>query len=226
MYIKNQLILMTIKLRLDRKMKLHFKKIITALLLVFSTVIVTGCTSQTWQDTVIPSTISDSLPASVVAENSEVAKRVGITRLPLPGDATYVPFRSGNYLQAFLDMGLDARETTYGFVVFLPPSGHFDKNKTFVKSDLSSKIPLIVAEANKSYLSAHRIEVAGHADTPGSLAHNQSLSERRATEVMNDMISSGLSRQRVSTIGFGERLPLHNKNIHFNRRADIIFHNP
>jgi len=185
-------------------MKLHFKEIITK----------------------VPSTISDSLPASVVAENSEVARRVGISRLPLPGDATYVPSRTTNYVQAFLDMGLDARETTYGFVVFLPPSGHFDKNKTFVKSDLSSKIPSIVAEANKSYLSAHRIEVAGHADTPGSLAHNQSLSERRATEVMNNMISSGLARQRISTIGFGERLPLHNQNIHFNRRADIIFYHP
>jgi len=158
-----------------------------------------------------------------------VARRVGISRLPLPGDATYVPLptqRTANYIQPFLDMGLDARETRYGFVVFLPTSGHFDKNKTFVKSDLTSKIPLIVAEANKGYLSAHRIEIAGHADTPGSLAHNQSLSERRATEVMNDMISSGLSSQRISTIGFGERLPLHNQNIHFNRRADIIFHHP
>ena len=207
-------------------MKLHFKEIITKVVVLFSATIITGCASQTWQDAVIPSTISDTLPASIVAENSEVARRVGISRLPLPGDATYVPSRTTNYAQAFLDMGLDARETTYGFVVFLPPSGHFDTNKTFIKSDLSSKIPSIVAEANKSYLSAHRIEVAGHADTPGSLAHNQSLSERRATEVMNNMISSGLARQRISTIGFGERLPLHNQNIHFNRRADIIFYHP
>lgn len=205
----------------DRNVKLNIKMILNKVFLLFAAIALSGCTSKTWHDTVIPSTASDSRP--VVAGNAEVAKRVGVTTLPLPSDSTYI---SGNYLQAFLDMGLDARETRYGFVLFLPASGHFDNNKTFVKSDISSKIPLIVAEANKSYLSAHRIEVAGHADTPGSSAHNQSLSEKRANEVMNDMISSGLSKQRISTIGFGERLPLHNQNIHFNRRADLIFHNP
>ena len=202
-------------------MKLNFNIICGKIFLLCCAVALVGCASKTWHDTVIPSAQSGATP--VATGNSEVAKRVGVTTLPLPTDSTYV---SGNYLQAFLNMGLDARETEYGFVVFLPTSGHFDNNKIFVKSDISSKIPQIVAEANKRYLSAHKIEVAGHADAPGSSAHNQVLSEKRATEIMNDMISSGLSKQRISTVGFGERLPLHNQNAHFNRRADLIFHNP
>jgi len=207
-------------------MKLYSKQNIIKAFLLLTSVSLAGCSSsRTWHDTVVPSTISDTAPSS--SSNGDVARRVGISRLALPGDSTYVPTatRSG-YIQAFLDMGLDARETPQGFVVFLPQSGYFDKNKVFVKTDLTSKIPLIVAEANKSYLANHKIEVAGHADTPGTLPHNQKLSEKRAIEVMDDMLASGLSRNRISTLGFGERLPLHNQNIHFNRRADIIFSHP
>lgn len=203
-------------------MKSYFRKNVIKTFLLFSTLTLVGCTSDAWHDTVVPSTISDSLPTYV--SNNDVTKPNIVTTRPVPSHTTYV--ETSNYLQAFFDMGLDARETTYGFVVFLPSSGHFDNNKTVVKTDILSKLPQIVSEANKSYLSAHRIEVAGHADTPGSSAHNQSLSEKRATEVMNDMITNGLSSQRVSTIGFGERLPLHNQNRHYNRRTDIIFNHP
>ncbi|HSW14681.1 MAG TPA: OmpA family protein [Solimonas sp.] len=49
------------------------------------------------------------------------------------------------------------------------------------------------------------IHVVGHTDTTGSDAHNQSLSERRASSVASYMISNGLPAGRVREEGRGER---------------------
>lgn len=51
------------------------------------------------------------------------------------------------------------------------------------------------------------IEIQGHTDSRGSLAHNQGLSERRATAVSNYLISKEVSVGRLTVVGYGETLP-------------------
>lgn len=52
------------------------------------------------------------------------------------------------------------------------------------------------------------VEVAGHTDSTGSDAHNQGLSERRASSVASYLMSRGVVRQRLITVGMGESRPV------------------
>lgn len=52
------------------------------------------------------------------------------------------------------------------------------------------------------------VDVYGHADSVGSDAYNQDLSERRAMNVASVLISGGVIRQRVYVRGFGESRPI------------------
>lgn len=52
------------------------------------------------------------------------------------------------------------------------------------------------------------IDVNGHTDSTGSLAHNQALSERRAASVANFLGEQGVDQRRISTMGFGPNEPV------------------
>jgi outer membrane protein OmpA-like peptidoglycan-associated protein len=54
----------------------------------------------------------------------------------------------------------------------------------------------------------YRIE--GHTDAKGSIAYNQSLSERRAESVRNYLVTMGIREQRLVAVGFGKTRPLPN----------------
>ena len=51
---------------------------------------------------------------------------------------------------------------------------------------------------------ARSIRVTCHTDTTGSAAYNQALSERRAADVLNALVSRGISRNVISSQGLGE----------------------
>ncbi len=52
------------------------------------------------------------------------------------------------------------------------------------------------------------VDVYGHADSVGSDAYNQQLSERRAMNVASVLIQGGVIRQRIIAEGFGESRPI------------------
>jgi outer membrane protein OmpA-like peptidoglycan-associated protein len=68
--------------------------------------------------------------------------------------------------------------------------------------------------------------VEGFADSTGSSAHNQELSERRANAVRNSLREMGVSPERINTRGYGETLPVAANdtaaNRQLNRRVEIV----
>jgi len=50
--------------------------------------------------------------------------------------------------------------------------------------------------------------VTGHTDRLGSDGYNQKLSERRADAVRNYLVSKGVPKDRIETIGMGEKQPV------------------
>jgi outer membrane protein OmpA-like peptidoglycan-associated protein len=52
-----------------------------------------------------------------------------------------------------------------------------------------------------------KIEVAGHTDATGSPTHNLELSQRRAGSVLEALVGSGLTRARLTAVGYGESKP-------------------
>lgn len=71
-----------------------------------------------------------------------------------------------------------------------------------------------------------RITVEGHTDSTGSDELNQRLSEQRANEVRNYLISQGLAREALSAEGFGKTMPIADNSTaagrQKNRRVELI----
>lgn len=64
------------------------------------------------------------------------------------------------------------------------------------------------------------VEVAGHTDSTGSDAYNQSLSERRANAVSTYLTSQGVIGQRLITLGMGEARPVADNSSESGRQAN------
>jgi outer membrane protein OmpA-like peptidoglycan-associated protein len=69
------------------------------------------------------------------------------------------------------------------------------------------------------------IDVMGHTDSTGSDAYNLDLSRRRAEAVTNFLVSRGVARSRVESIGYGEQYPVADNTTEDgrarNRRVEI-----
>lgn len=64
-------------------------------------------------------------------------------------------------------------------------------------------VALVLNEFNKTF-----VEVAGHTDSDGSDAYNQSLSERRAGSVATYLTARQVRNDRLITVGAGEKYPV------------------
>ena len=67
--------------------------------------------------------------------------------------------------------------------------------------------------------------IVGHTDATGSDAYNQQLSERRASSAAQYLMSQGISRGRITTLGKGEMEPVASNESDYgrqqNRRVEV-----
>jgi len=70
------------------------------------------------------------------------------------------------------------------------------------------------------------VDIVGHADSTGSDAYNQTLSEQRASSVAGYLISRNVMRERLFVAGMGERAPIASNDTDAgraqNRRVEIV----
>jgi outer membrane protein OmpA-like peptidoglycan-associated protein len=52
-----------------------------------------------------------------------------------------------------------------------------------------------------------KVEISGHTDNKGDDSYNQKLSEERAQAVVNRLVESGISADRLKAIGYGKTMP-------------------
>jgi peptidoglycan-associated lipoprotein len=65
--------------------------------------------------------------------------------------------------------------------------------------------------ANAAYLQANpdvQVRIEGHCDERGSDEYNLALGARRAMAAQNYLVSLGIDKDRLSTISYGEEMPL------------------
>lgn len=84
-------------------------------------------------------------------------------------------------------------------VEFLP-------GKSNVRPEFNEQIKE-VADFMKKYTDV-KVEVQGHTDTSGSAALNNKLSQARANAVMNAVVISGISKDRLTAKGYGSSKPI------------------
>ena len=66
-------------------------------------------------------------------------------------------------------------------------------------------------QANANWLQSNpqaKVEIEGHCDDRGTVEYNLALGAKRARSVQDYLISLGIQSERLSTISYGEELPL------------------
>ncbi|MBA4337407.1 MAG: hypothetical protein C0421_01000 [Hyphomonas sp.] len=70
-----------------------------------------------------------------------------------------------------------------------------------------------------------RIQIAGHTDSQGADSYNQNLSAQRAASVATYLVSTGVTADRINSVGFGESVPLSSNDTAagraINRRVEV-----
>lgn len=84
-----------------------------------------------------------------------------------------------------------------------------------------------LAETLKKYEDTN-ILIEGHTDNTGSDSYNQALSENRAAAVTNYLTAQGVSRSRITTMGYGEAQPIADNSTTSgrdqNRRVEVAIY--
>ncbi|MFQ5849259.1 MAG: peptidoglycan-associated lipoprotein Pal [Candidatus Binatia bacterium] len=101
---------------------------------------------------------------------------------------------------------------------------YFEFDRYTLRSDAR-----VTLEANAEWLKANpsvRIEIEGHADERGTNEYNLALGARRAQSAKDYLVTLGVSPDRLSTISYGEELPVCREKTEecwqTNRRAHFV----
>lgn len=94
---------------------------------------------------------------------------------------------------------------------------YFDYDSAALNTSEREKIELTAEILNKD--STLQVEVEGHCDERGTSEYNLALGENRARKVAEELIKLGVNPSQLSTISYGEELPLDPNSFAKNRRA-------
>jgi outer membrane protein OmpA-like peptidoglycan-associated protein len=122
--------------------------------------------------------------------------------------------------------GADVRTTERGVVVNLPDV-LFEFDSAQLTPD-ARRIGRDLANAIQGVPGRH-IAIEGHTDAIGTIEYNQKLSESRAHSVASELVTQGVARSRISTVGFGETRPIASNKTESgrqrNRRVEVVIEN-
>ena len=124
---------------------------------------------------------------------------------------------------------IEAWESARGITVNLP-NVLFEFDSARLIPGGRAKVSQMASILNRQ-AAGRRISVEGHAsrERADQEAYNQRLSERRAQSVADELVDDGLSRDRITSAGFGTRFPLSSNETEEgrrkNRRVEVIIEN-
>ena len=99
----------------------------------------------------------------------------------------------------------------------------FDTDKSDIKTFFNKRLDMAVALLLENQTA--KAFISGHTDNEGDQVYNFKLGERRANNVMDYLISSGVSIHQISIISFGESKPIEQNRSDYekakNRRVEV-----
>ncbi|MCB4806813.1 OmpA family protein [Tamlana sp. 62-3] len=108
-------------------------------------------------------------------------------------------------LESFADAETRIKEKERGVQVELEEI-YFDFDKWDIREDAAQVLNVLV-DIMKKYPSME-VEVSAHTDVRGPDEYNLNLSKRRAASTLEYLVSQGIDRDRLKSIGYGETQPL------------------
>lgn len=130
----------------------------------------------------------------------------GIGALTGGGVGYYMDVQEAKLRQKLQGTGVSVVRNGDNITLSMPGNITFASNSADLNAQFFTVldgVDLVLKEYDKTM-----IEIAGHTDSTGSAALNQSLSERRAQAVAAYLSSHGLPAKRVLTVGAGPSRPI------------------
>ncbi|MGH8799681.1 MAG: OmpA family protein [Casimicrobiaceae bacterium] len=84
----------------------------------------------------------------------------------------------------------------------------FDFDKAVLKPEGKAALDSEVIDKLRDVTRLELVLVTGHTDRIGTQAYNQRLSERRANTVRDYLVSRGVARDKIETLGMGKTQPI------------------
>ncbi|MCF7568380.1 OmpA family protein [Sabulilitoribacter arenilitoris] len=109
-------------------------------------------------------------------------------------------------LESFADAEERVKENEKGDVQVQLDKIYFDFDKSDIREDAAVTLNVLV-DLMKKYPSME-VEVSAHTDARGPDQYNLDLSKRRAASTLEYLVSQGIERNRLKSIGYGEMQPL------------------
>ena len=109
-------------------------------------------------------------------------------------------------LESFADAEERVKENEKGDVQVKLDKIYFDFDKSNIRKDASATLDVLV-DLMKKYPTME-VEVSAHTDARGPDQYNLELSKRRAASTLEYLVSQGIERNRLKSIGYGEMQPL------------------
>lgn len=144
-------------------------------------------------------------------EDSKTRKRkilqaAGIGAIAGGGVGYYMDTQEAKLRKTLRDSGVSVVREGDNINLVMPGNITFDTGGHQLNADFLQVLDSVVLVLNEYTKTI--IVSAGHTDSQGSNASNQSLSERRAAIVSAYLVSKQVADARVESIGFGETLPI------------------
>ena len=201
-------------------------------------VVVTGCTTldpYTREEKTSNATRGAAIGAATGAviglitgdDSAERKKRAlilgGVGALAGAGVGAYMDQQELELRQRLEGTGVSVTRIGDDIVLNMPGNVTFDVDQDAIKADfydVLDSVALVLNEFDQTF-----VEVAGHTDSTGTEAYNQSLSERRAGSVSAYLRSRQVMPDRLITVGAGETRPIASNDTEagrsLNRRVEI-----
>ncbi|MDX1453662.1 MAG: OmpA family protein [Oleiphilaceae bacterium] len=139
------------------------------------------------------------------------------------GIGYYMDVQEAKLRKQLRDTGVSVQREGNNINLIMPGNITFASNSPTINASFYSvldSVALVLKEYDRTL-----VVVAGHTDSDGSEAYNQTLSMNRASSVSYYLQSRGVSEVRLETVGFGESQPVASNNTkegkQANRRVEI-----
>jgi outer membrane protein OmpA-like peptidoglycan-associated protein len=165
-------------------------------------------------DTVIQDTIiGDDAHYIFKIEPNKKYKVRGTRKAYIPQDVEFSTDSKGNVqhniylnLESFKDAEERVKEDVKDVVKVELDKIYFDFDKSDIREDAATTLNVLV-DLMKKYPSME-VEVSAHTDARGPDQYNLNLSKSRAASTLEYLVSQGIERNRLKSIGYGEMQPL------------------
>lgn len=135
----------------------------------------------------------------------------GTRKAYIPQDVEFSTDGQGKHsiyliLESFADAEERVRQNEKGDIKVELDKIYFDFNKSKIRDDAATTLNVLV-DLMKKYPTME-VEVSAHTDARGNDQYNLDLSKRRAASTLEYLVSKGIERSRLKSMGYGEVQPL------------------